>query len=70
MWMVEARNYGQDPKTVTYGPMSETASRRMHSRLANTNKWAFVRSWDLEAERQQQLSNQRIAQWNKQDSVV
>lgn len=62
-WAVEARNYGDNPDYFYVSGLTEKESRRRHSQLSNSGKWAFVRSWDKQAEWEQEQSAQRIAEW-------
>lgn len=63
MWAVEARNYGDTPDYFYMSGLTEKQSLRYHNQLANSGKWAMVRSWDRGAELEAEAAAQRIAQW-------
>lgn len=54
MWVVEARNYGENADYFYLSGLSQEESRKMHSRLANSGEWAMVRSWDKRVEWEQE----------------
>ena len=66
MWAVEARNYGDTPDYFYMSGLTEKESLRRHNRLANSGKWAMVRSWDRGAELEAEAADRRIAQWAKE----
>lgn len=66
MWAVEARNYGDTPDYFYMSGLTEKESLRRHNQLANSGKWAMVRSWDLGAELEAEAADCRIAQWAKE----
>lgn len=65
MWAVEARNYGDKPDYWYMSGLTEEESRRRHKKLANSGKWAMVRSFDLVAQWEQEKANERIRNWKK-----
>ena len=65
MWAVEARNYGDNPDYFYMSGLTQSESRKHHSQLSNSGKWAMVRSWDLEAERKDKEAAERIRNWRK-----
>jgi hypothetical protein len=60
MWVVEARKYGEKPDYWYMSGLTEAESRSRHAKLANSGKWAMVRSWDLKAGWEREKANQRI----------
>lgn len=66
MWAVEAKNFGENKDYFYMSGLTEKESRARHAKLSNSGKWAYVRSWDLAVEWEQEQSNQRIAQWAKE----
>ena len=65
MWAVEARNFGENKDYWYMSGLTQEESRQRHSKLANSGKWAMVRSWDLVAEWEKEKANQRIRNWKK-----
>lgn len=68
MWAVEARNYGDNPDYFYMSGLTQKESRRRHAQLSNSGEWAYVRSWDLQAEREQEKANERIRNWKKESA--
>lgn len=66
MWAVEARNYGDRPDYWYMSGLTAAEARARHSKLANSGKWAMVRSFDLVAQWEQEAADRRIAQWAKE----
>lgn len=60
MWAVEAKTLGEEPNFFRMYGMSESEARRLHTDLANSGEWPYVRSWNTEAEREQQEADARI----------
>lgn len=69
MWAVEARNYGENKDYWYMSGLTEAESRRRHSKLANSGKWAMVRSWDLVVEWEKEKAAERIKNWKKVDNL-
>lgn len=57
MWMVEATDCDG---TQVFGPYTQVGSRVVHGRLANSRKYGTVRSYSMDAVREQQESDARI----------
>ena len=62
MWAVEARNYDKTPDYFYMSGLTEKEARRRHAQMSNSHEWAMVRSWDLVAEMEKRLSDERIKQ--------
>lgn len=65
MWAVEARNYGEKKDYFYMSGLTQSEARRRHANMSNSREWAMVRSWDLIAEMEQRLSEERIRNWSK-----
>lgn len=65
MWAVEAKNFGDNPDYFYASGLTESESKKIHKAMANSGEWALVRSWDLEAERKQKESDERIKNFRK-----
>ena len=65
MWAVEAKNFGDNPDYFYMSGLTEAESRKRHKAMANSGDWAMVRSWDLQAEWEQEKANERIRNWRK-----
>lgn len=65
MWAVEARNYGENADYFYLSGLTQAESKKMHKDLANSGEWAMVRSWDKQAEWEQEEANKRIRNWKK-----
>lgn len=65
MWAIEARNYGEQKDYFYMSGLTQKEARRRHATMSNSGKWASVRSWDLVAELEQRLSNERVRKWKK-----
>ena len=65
MWAVEAKSFGPEPKRHCVYGLTKAESRKRHSELSNSGKWAIVRSWDLEAEARDREAAERIKNWSK-----
>ena len=66
MWAVEAKTFGKNADYFYISGLNQRQSRSLHSELANSGEWAMVRSWDLQAEWEQQQANKRIRNWKKE----
>ena len=66
MWAVEARNYGENPDYFYLSGLTQKEARRRHAKLSNSGEWSSVRSWDLVAEMEQRLSDERVINWAKE----
>ena len=66
MWAVEARNFGENPDYFYMSGITQKEARRRHAKLSNSGEWSSVRSWDLVAEMEQRLSNERVRNWRKE----
>jgi len=67
MWAIEARNFGDNPDYFYMSGLTQSESRKHHSQLSNSGKWAMVRSWDLQAEWEQEQANERIKNWKNNE---
>lgn len=67
MWAVEAKNFGDNPDYFYVSGLTQEESKKMHKSMANSGEWAMVRSWDKVAEWEQEISNERIRNWKKDD---
>jgi len=65
MWAVEARNFGENPDYFYMSGITQKEARSRHAKLSNSGEWSSVRSWDLVAEMEQRLSNERVKNWRK-----
>ena len=65
MWAIEAKKFGDNPDYFYMSGLTETQARRRQSKLSNSGEWAYVRSWDLVAEWEQEQANERIRNWKK-----
>lgn len=63
MWAVEAKSFGPEPTRYCVYGLTQAESRKRHSELSNSGKWAIVRSWDLEAEARDREAAERIKNW-------
>lgn len=67
MWAVEAKNYDSIDNPAFYkSGLTETQSRRLHTKLINSGDWEFVRSWNLDAEAEDLAATQRINEYFQQ----
>jgi hypothetical protein len=60
MWMIEATN---KDGTEIFGPYTERGSRVVHGRLSNSLKYYMVRSYSVDAQREQAAADARIIAW-------
>lgn len=60
MWAVEAKTFGDNPDFFYTSGLTEAASRKLHTDLANSGEWPYVRSWNTEADREQKEADARI----------
>ena len=65
MWAVEARSYGENADYFYMSGLTEAESKRRHNKLWKSGKWAMVRSWDKQAEWEQEQAAKRIKEWKK-----
>jgi hypothetical protein len=65
MWTIEAKTFGDDPNYFRMYGLTAAEARRMHSEMANSGEWPYVRSWDADAESAQKESDSRIAEYFK-----
>lgn len=63
MWAVEAKTFGEDPNYFRMYGLTEAAARKLHSDMANSGEWPYVRSWDLDAEREDKEAERRINEY-------
>lgn len=66
MWAIEARNCGENADYFYMSGLTEAESRARHAKMSNSGKWAMVRSWDKNAEWEQEQANERIRNWKKE----
>jgi hypothetical protein len=60
MWAIEAKTFDEDPNYFRMYGLTAAEARRMHSEMANSGEWPFVRSWDADAEATQKEADTRI----------
>lgn len=63
MWAVEARNYNEQKDYFYMSGLTQKEARRRHAQMSNSGKWAMCRSWDMVAEMEQRLSDERVRNW-------